>query len=120
MRFRPSPFTRSNFRHARTMYQQGMTLGSVLMWPIRSRNGRSHVFKLRGGTSFMVPQDINFQLLWREVWIEEVYAQSGIRIGPEATVVDIGANIGIFSLWAAAHCEKGRVIAVEPSPRMAD
>jgi FkbM family methyltransferase len=120
MRLRPSPFTKRNFFHARKMYRQGMSLGSVLMWPIRSRAGRPSVFTLRQGTSFLTPPDINFQLLWREVWVEEVYAQAGIHIAPEATVVDIGANIGLFSLWAATRCERGRVIAVEPSPRMAD
>ena len=121
MRLRPSPFTKSNFLHAKRMYQQGMSLGSVLTWPIRSRMERPYVFKLRDGTSFLTPHDgVNFQLLWRENWVEEVYAKGGIHIAPEATVVVIGANIGLFSIWAATRCERGRVIAVEPSPTMAD
>ena len=121
MRLRPSPFTKSNFLHAKKMYQQGMSLGSLLTWPIRSRMQRPYVFKLRDGTSFLTPHDgVNFQLLWREIWIEEVYVKGGIHIAPEATIVDIGANIGLFSVWAATRCPGARVIAVEPSPTMAE
>jgi FkbM family methyltransferase len=123
MRLGRSLLTKSNFLNAKEMYQQGVTLGSLLMWPIRSRSSsdRPHVFTLRDGTSFLAPPEgLSFQLLWREIWVEEVYAQAGIHIAPEATVVDIGANLGLFSLWAASRCERGRVVAVEPSPRMAD
>ena len=123
MRLRRSLLTRSNFLNAKQMYQQGVTLGTLLMWPIRSRSNsdRPHIFKLRDGTSFLAPREgLSFHLLWREIWVEEVYAQAGIRIAPEDTVVDIGANLGVFSLWASSRCESGRVVAVEPSPRMAD
>jgi hypothetical protein len=50
--------------------------------------------------------------LVREIWIRDVYLslfQLPDRLG---CVVDLGANRGIFSLQAAAICE--RVIAVEP------
>ena len=117
MRLPTSPFTRSNFLLAKKMHQQGMSLGSLLMWPLRSRikNG-PYVFKLKQGVSFLTPRDLNFQLLWREIWVEEAYAQAGVEIGPEATVIDIGANIGLFSFWATTRTRR-RVIAVEPSPR---
>ncbi len=123
MGLRRSLLTKSNFLNAKNMYQQGVTLGSLLMWPIRSRSNsdRPHIFKLRDGTSFLAPREgLSFQLVWREIWVEEVYAQAGIHIAPEDTVVDIGANLGVFSLWASSRCERGRVVAVEPSPRMAD
>jgi FkbM family methyltransferase len=42
-------------------------------------------------------------------------------IFPGAVVVDIGANVGYFSLLAAVLAGKtGRVFAIEPSPRNAD
>jgi FkbM family methyltransferase len=39
-------------------------------------------------------------------------------LGDRATVVDVGANVGIFTLLAAGRSER-RVIAVEPIPRLA-
>lgn len=41
------------------------------------------------------------------------------RVAPGAIVVDIGANIGVFSLWACL-CGASKVIAVEPEPRNID
>ena len=36
----------------------------------------------------------------------------------DAVFVDIGANVGVFSLAAAAHLREGAVIAFEPNPRV--
>jgi FkbM family methyltransferase len=44
-----------------------------------------------------------------------VYTRPGFEIGYEDTVVDIGANIGMFTLLASSRT-RGPVIAVEPSP----
>jgi FkbM family methyltransferase len=41
-------------------------------------------------------------------------------LAPGGTFVDVGANIGYFALLAAARVgERGRVVALEPDPRMA-
>ena len=32
------------------------------------------------------------------------------------TVIDVGANIGLFTLWALAEAPTSRVIAIEPAP----
>ena len=40
---------------------------------------------------------------------------------PGDTVLDVGANIGIFSLWASERVgPSGRVVAVEPLPPIFD
>jgi FkbM family methyltransferase len=41
-------------------------------------------------------------------------SRPGFAIEPDNTVIDIGANIGTFTLTAARAAQKGRVIAVEP------
>ena len=38
----------------------------------------------------------------------------------DMNVLDIGANIGLYSLIAAGRCPKGRVLAFEPEPRNAE
>jgi FkbM family methyltransferase len=55
---------------------------------------------------------------WYEISLLEAYA-SVVAHRPQAgsVVVDVGANIGVFSLWAAKLIgSSGRLIAIEPNP----
>jgi len=61
-------------------------------------------FQLRAGTD-------DSRVLF-EIHVQECYGAAVIE--PGATVVDIGANIGCFSIWAAQKAS--RVIACEPHP----
>ena len=56
--------------------------------------------------------------LWalKETVFDEDYEKYGFRIRPEWTVVDVGASVGEFTVWAGAIKGAGTVIAVEPSP----
>lgn len=55
--------------------------------------------------------------LYREVFEEQSYIQHGISLGKGDTVLDIGANIGLFALWASERVgAPGRVVAIEPLP----
>ena len=40
------------------------------------------------------------------------------RLGPDAvhTVLDVGANVGMFSAWARGRWPHARIVAVEPAP----
>jgi len=49
-----------------------------------------------------------------EVWKD--YFEWGIEFRDNATIVDIGANIGAFTVEASRRAIKGRIIAFEPEP----
>jgi FkbM family methyltransferase len=51
--------------------------------------------------------------LCSEIFIKEIYNPINLRINPGDTVVDIGANIGVFSLYAS-HCSASKIYAIEP------
>lgn len=53
----------------------------------------------------------------REIWVEDVYRVRGLdkERWRDRPVVDLGANIGVFSLIALAY-DACKVIAVEPEP----
>jgi FkbM family methyltransferase len=44
------------------------------------------------------------------------YRRSGFELRDDDTVIDIGANIGMFALWAEPQIPRGRLICVEPNP----
>lgn len=54
------------------------------------------------------------QIVIDEIWKENVYEVNGGRFNIKGTTVDLGANIGAFSILAANHGCK--VLAVEPEP----
>ncbi|SDZ01785.1 methyltransferase, FkbM family [Lysobacter sp. yr284] len=55
-----------------------------------------------------------------EIFVEKQYQREGFEIGHADTVVDIGANMGVFALWASPQAPAGRVISVEPVQEMMD
>ena len=54
--------------------------------------------------------------LYQEIFRDECYLRHGIRIHDGDTVVDIGANIGLFSLFVLNRFPRARIYAFEPSP----
>lgn len=50
-----------------------------------------------------------------EVWEREEYLDDQMPIHPTDIVVDIGAHIGAFAIWAARRASQGRVYAFEPN-----
>lgn len=52
-----------------------------------------------------------------EVFLQQVYRRHGVTIGDNACVVDAGANIGLFSIFASQSARNVRVYAFEPIPR---
>jgi methylase of polypeptide subunit release factors len=44
------------------------------------------------------------------------YSHPGFELQVDDTVIDIGANIGMFALWAEPQIPRGRLICIEPNP----
>jgi len=58
--------------------------------------------------------------VYKEVFEDECYLRHGIRLRDGATVVDIGANIGLFSLFVMSRCANPKIFAFEPAPVVYD
>ncbi len=52
--------------------------------------------------------------IYQEIFTSLDYQQAGIKLNNDATVLDIGANIGLFSLYLIRQFTKLRLIAIEP------
>ena len=52
--------------------------------------------------------------LYQEIFQDRTYFQHGIQICDDSTVLDVGANIGLFSLCCAREAKRVRVLAFEP------
>ncbi|MFE3166657.1 amino acid adenylation domain-containing protein [Streptomyces sp. NPDC059224] len=72
--------------------------------------------ELPNGLAVATPAPDEALFLYRQIFDEDEYARFGLHIGEDAVIVDVGANIGLFSLWAARQADGVRVVAVEPNP----
>lgn len=55
--------------------------------------------------------------LYQEIYVNRTYTPPGFpRLGPEAVIFDVGANIGLFTLFALEQWPGSRVYAFEPVP----
>ncbi len=60
------------------------------------------------------------EYVYQEIFEDESYLRHGIEIPDGATVIDIGANIGLFSLFVMSRCQAPTIFAFEPSPKVFD
>ncbi|MEU4477587.1 amino acid adenylation domain-containing protein [Micromonospora sp. NPDC023966] len=58
--------------------------------------------------------------LYDEIFVQQVYLRDGIVLRPGATVLDVGANIGMFSLFVHSVCPDATIHAFEPVPSVVD
>lgn len=76
-----------------------------------TRNARKVV--LKSGESFLVFSLMDVWVL-KETLLDRQYELAGVPLQDGWTIVDIGAALGDYSVWAARQTPHGRLIAVEP------
>jgi len=99
----------------------GTLLGRVRNWPVLFWEllglpiGRPYLMRLRDGATFQVR---NFMDAWivKEVYLDRDYERHGVALQPGWTVVDIGACLGGFAVFAARRAAGIHVHACEPAP----
>jgi len=72
--------------------------------------------RLPDGTQFHCLNRNEALLLYADLFEERSYFQCGISLDPGDTVVDVGANVGLFALQASREAEGVRVVSLEPLP----
>lgn len=97
----------SFFRYSNTSIT--LTLDTLKLQPspfiAQAKNGMKLSLRPNAGESFT----------FYENFIRQDYLQHGIQLNPSDTVIDIGANIGAFTILAASRVgTHGKVLAFEP------
>lgn len=109
----------SKVRTAVRLRKGGATLASIILYSVRQRLASPYNrIDTVNGVSIVSPVGEPLAGLFEEIWVDDCYTRGGFEIGPGDTIVDIGANVGVFTLWVASRSPEARVIAVEPSSRL--
>src|SRR5919201_2161053 len=96
-------------------------LGKVRNWPVLFWEllglpiGRPYLMRLRDGATFQVRSFMDAWIV-KEVYLDRDYERYGVAIQPGWTVVDIGACLGGFAVFAARRAPGVCVYACEPAP----
>ncbi len=69
----------------------------------------------KSGMRFLVRGTMDVWII-KETWLDRFYERYGVPIGAGWTVIDIGAGIGDFAIYAATRHPTNRVYAFEPFP----
>ncbi|MCA1603136.1 MAG: amino acid adenylation domain-containing protein, partial [Acidobacteria bacterium] len=69
-------------------------------------NGMAIIHKNKNETDFM----------YREIFEDQVYLRHGITLDEGSCIFDVGANIGLFTLFVGQMCENAVIYAFEPIP----
>lgn len=69
-----------------------------------------------GGTVLSELNTYETDYLYGEIVTGRVYAPDGMRLPPRPVLLDVGANIGMYALWAATEYPGATVYAFEPAP----
>ncbi len=54
--------------------------------------------------------------MYREIFEDQSYLRHGIKLSEGACIFDVGANIGVFSLFAHHTCKDAKIYSFEPIP----
>ncbi|HYO99699.1 MAG TPA: MupA/Atu3671 family FMN-dependent luciferase-like monooxygenase [Pyrinomonadaceae bacterium] len=73
-------------------------------------------YRLANGMIVAHHSGLQTNIIYREVFEDKVYLQHGITLNDGDCVFDVGANIGLFTLFAHQQCKNPVVYAFEPIP----
>lgn len=75
------------------------------------------ITKLPNGERVLCWRHDDAKWIYDEVFIDRCYERDGITYAPGSVVIDAGANIGLFSLYAAQRCGgNASIFSCEPMP----
>jgi FkbM family methyltransferase len=75
---------------------------------------------LPNGLEVAYQSKAELQQFYDDIFAKRVYTRHGIVLRPDACVFDVGANIGLFTLFAAREATEARIFAFEPAPPLFD
>ncbi|WP_166212893.1 type I polyketide synthase [Cognatiluteimonas telluris] len=97
------------------------SLGDRVSAPIPAEeDAQATPYRLPNGMEVMQFNAVETEHFYHDIFETEVYARNGVKIPEQAVIFDVGANIGLFSLFAHARAPGAQIYAFEPAPPVFD
>lgn len=72
------------------------------------------IFATLSGKNIKIRKHSTDLMALTHVWLIEEYKKENFEIKSNDIVIDIGAHIGLFTIYASQFCEKGKIFSFEP------
>ena len=72
------------------------------------------IFETKTGLNIKIRVNSTDLMALTHVWMIQEYSNSGFDINDSDIVIDIGAHIGLFALFASQFCKQGKIFCFEP------
>ena len=72
------------------------------------------IFKTNSKKILKIRKDSTDLMALINVWLLEEYDHPNFTIHSEDVVIDVGAHIGLFTVYASQFCNNGKIISFEP------
>ena len=99
-------------------HQGSKQIKQLLEWEQRGKLAPKSQYELPNGMVIAHLNQNETDFLYQEIFENTEYFQHGIRIKEGDCIFDVGANIGLFSLFAGQQEEKVEIYAFEPIPEL--
>ncbi len=81
-------------------------------------NVQGHRYLLPNGLTIAHQNKNETDYLYEEIFTKLSYLRHGVQLHDGACIFDVGANIGMFTLFVGQHCRGAKVYAFEPIPAL--
>lgn len=111
--------TLSIFEKLRILVKSFRILDNWYLYPLiyfKLTKKEHAVLRTRNGIKIKLRVFSTDLIAFTHVWILEEYKQKGFEIKNNHIVIDIGAHIGLFTLYASQFCKSGKIYCFEPVP----
>jgi len=105
------------FRKILILIKATKVLKNWYLYPLaylRLAKGDHIIFETRTGLKIKIRSDSTDFMAFTHVWLIEEYSNTGFDICDSDVVIDVGAHIGLFALFASQFCKNGKIYCFEP------
>lgn len=83
---------------------------------VRDSGSAPEIFRAPNGLEIFHHSAAETKYVYQEIFEERVYMRHGISVASGEAIFDVGANIGLFTLFMKENFEGVKIYAFEPSP----
>jgi FkbM family methyltransferase len=62
------------------------------------------------------PFERDIEYIYNEIFLGRAYDHPRLTLPERPTIIDVGANVGLFTIWASRNYDPGMILAYEASP----